>query len=121
MEFRPTDNEIKLACQELITMNVSSMLDIEGRDNDNFYTLYCKGEEMGWEDFEIYDLAEPCVCECGEVVGVMLFGDGTLEIVFSNEEEPMCWSDLSAKDISKVCRHISEEHGHFLADKFGFK
>ena len=119
MIFNPTENEIKLGCHDLIIENVAYMLGIEGKDNDNFYTLYCKGKEMSWEDFDTYDLTEPCECECGNVVGTMLFGDGTLEIVFKDNEEPMCWDEMSARDISKLCRQVSKEFAEFYSKKLG--
>lgn len=112
------ENEIKMTCHNAIMMNVANMLNIVGKELDNFYTLFSDGVEIEWSDFGDYDLETPCTCECGEIVSVLMFGDGTIEFVFKDENEPTCWSNLTEKDISTLCKHIEKEHGNYLCKRW---
>lgn len=97
----------KLECQGILLACLCSLLHIEGKDKDNFYTLYCNGDAMEWTDYVSYNFPTSFKCENGEVItDALLFGDGTLEFVIASDDESVCWDDLSATDLTEISRHI---------------
>lgn len=89
-----------------------SLLDItEGILGDKHCVpiLFKDGNPMEYHNYDVYELTKPLNCDEGVVTSIFLFGDGTLEILMDNEEEPICWDEFSLKSLTQIKEFLCDE------------
>lgn len=87
----------------------------QGVDDSN--TLFKDGKPMDYEDYDVYDLTTPLKCENGVVKSIFLFGDGTLEILRENADEPICWDEFSLKSLIQIKERMYDEMKRCFIEK----
>ena len=89
-----------------------SLLDItEGILGDKHCvpTLF-KGEKaMEYDEYDVYEFTKPLNCDEGVVTSIFLFGDGTLELLLDDAEEPICWDEFSLKSLTQIKGFLYDE------------
>ena len=89
-----------------------SLLDItEGILGDKHCvpTLF-KGEKaMEYDEYDVYEFTKPLNCDEGVVTSIFLFGDGTLELLLDDAEEPICWDEFSLKSLTQIKEFLYDE------------
>jgi hypothetical protein len=58
-------------------------------------TIYYQGEVMPYNEYESATLEETIPYDGDEIDAVLVFGDGTVELHFKNEEDAYNWGEFS--------------------------
>ena len=87
-------NEIRL-----MTL-IRDILGIDWNDEVDLYMV--NGSTMEWTDHEVIDLPNEVKLDEDSIDGVLLFGDGTIEFHYKNEQDAINWTEFSEEVIEKV-------------------
>ena len=74
--------------------------------NDETYSLMVNGSTMEWTDHEAIDLPNEVKLDEDYIDGVLLFGDGTIEFHYKNEQDAINWTEFSDEVIEKVIEQL---------------
>ena len=91
-------NEIRL-----ITL-IRDILGIDWSDEVNLYMV--NGSPMEWTDHEVIDLPNEVKLDEDSIDGVLIFGDGTIEFHYKNEQDAINWTEFSDEVIEKVIEQL---------------
>ena len=91
-------NEIRL-----MTL-IRDILGIDWNDEADLYMV--NGSTMEWTDHEVIDLPNEVKLDEDSIDGVLLFGDGTIEFHYKNEQDAINWTEFSDEVIEKVIEQL---------------
>ena len=91
-------NEIRL-----MTL-IRDILGIDWNDEVDLYMV--NGSTMEWTDHEVIDLPNEVKLDEDSIDGVLLFGDGTIEFHYKNEQDAINWTEFSDEVIEKVIEQL---------------
>ena len=91
-------NEIRL-----ITL-IRNILGIDWNDEVGSYMV--NGSTMEWTDCETIDLPNEVELDEDSIDGVLIFGDGTIEFHYKNEQDAINWTEFSDEVIEKVIEQL---------------
>ena len=91
-------NEIRL-----MTL-IRDILGIDWNDEVDLYMV--NGSTMEWTDHEVIDLPDEVELDEDSIDGVLLFGDGTIEFHYKNEQDAINWTEFSDEVIEKVIEQL---------------
>ena len=91
-------NEIRL-----ITL-IRNILGIDWNDEVDSYMV--NGSTMEWTDCETIDLPNEVELDEDSIDGVLIFGDGTIEFHYKNEQDAINWTEFSDEVIEKVIEQL---------------
>ena len=91
-------NEIRL---------MTLILDILGLTwNDEANSFMVNSSPMEWTDHEVIDLPNEVELDEDSIDGVLIFGDGTIEFHYKNEQDAINWTEFSDEVIEKVIEQL---------------
>lgn len=93
-------NEIRL-----ITL-IRNILGIDWNDEVN--SFMANGSPMEWTDCETIDLPNEVELDEDSIDGVLIFGDGTIEFHYKNEQDAINWTEFSDEVIEKVIEQLEQ-------------
>ena len=91
-------NEIRL-----MTL-IRDILGIDWNDEVDLYMV--NGSTMEWTDHEVIDLPNEVKLDEDSIDGVLLFGNGTIEFHYKNEQDAINWAEFSEEVIEKVIEQL---------------
>lgn len=91
-------NEIRL-----ITL-IRNILGIDWNDEVDSYMV--NGSTMEWTDCETIDLPNEVELDEDSIDGVLIFGDGTIEFHYKNEQDAINWTEFSDEVIEKIIEQL---------------
>ena len=91
-------NEIRL-----MTL-IRDILGIDWNDEVDLYMV--NGSTMEWTDHEVIDLPNEVKLDEDSIDGVLLFGNGTIEFHYKNEQDAINWTEFSDEVIEKVIEQL---------------
>ena len=91
-------NEIRL-----MTL-IRDILGIDWNDEVDLYMV--NGSTMEWTDHEVIDLPNEVKLDEDSIDGVLLFGDGTIEFHYKNEQDAINWAEFSEEINEKVIEQL---------------
>ena len=91
-------NEIRL-----ITL-IRNILGIDWNDEVDSYMV--NGSTMEWTDCETIGLPNEVELDEDSIDGVLIFGDGTIEFHYKNEQDAINWTEFSDEVIEKVIEQL---------------
>ena len=74
--------------------------------NDEANSFMVNGSPMEWTDHEVIDLPNEVKLDEDSIDGVLLFGDGTIEFHYKNEQDAINWAEFSDEVIEKVIEQL---------------
>lgn len=81
--------------------------DILGIDwNDEVGSYMVNGSTMEWTDCETIGLPNEVELDEDSIDGVLIFGDGTIEFHYKNEQDAINWTEFSNEVIEKVIEQL---------------
>ena len=97
----------KLGIGDLLTLYVSDLLGIATSCSGDGL-MDADGNDMDWDDYCIY-LIEPNLelSRCS-IDGIMMFGDGTLELRCTENADALNWAEFSNEDLQKVIDYLKD-------------
>ena len=91
-------NEIRL-----MTL-IRDILGIDWNDEVDLYMV--NGSTMEWTDHEVIDLPNEVELDEDSIDGILIFGDGTIEFHYKNEQDAINWTEFSDEVIEKVIEQL---------------
>ena len=86
---------------------VALICDIFGLSwNDEANSYMVNGSTMEWTDCETIDLPNEVKLDEDSIDGVLIFGDGTIEFHYKNEQDAINWAEFSEEVIEKVIEQL---------------
>lgn len=70
--------------------------------NDETYSLMVDDSPMGWIDHEAIYLPNEVELDEDSIDGILIFGDGTIEFHYKNEQDAINWTGFSEEVVEKV-------------------
>ena len=70
--------------------------------NDEVNSFMANGSPMEWTDHEVIDLPNEVELDEDSIDGVLIFGDGTIEFHYKNEQDAINWAEFSEEVNEKV-------------------
>ena len=83
---------------------IRDILRIDWNDEVDLYMV--NGSTMEWTDHEAIDLPNEVKLAEDSIDGVLLFGDGTIEFHYKNEQDAINWTEFSDEVIEKVIEQL---------------
>ena len=74
--------------------------------NDEANSFMVNGSTMEWTDHEVIDLPNEVELDEDFIDGVLIFGDGTIEFHYKNEQDAINWTEFSDEVIEKVIEQL---------------
>ena len=93
-----TTNEIRLMAL------IRGILGIDWNDEVN--SFMANGSPMEWTDHEVIDLPNEVELDEDSIDGVLIFGDGTIEFHYKNEQDAINWTEFSEEVNEKVIEQL---------------
>ena len=89
---------------EKLTALIRDILGIDWNDEVNSFMV--NGSPMEWADHEVIDLPNEVELDEDSIDGVLIFGDGTIEFHYKNEQDAINWTEFSDEVIEKVIEQL---------------
>ena len=89
--------------ERLMTL-IRDILGIDWNDEVDLYMV--NGSTMEWTDHEVIDLPNEVELDEDFIDGVLIFGDGTIEFHYKNEQDAINWTEFSEEVIEKVIEQL---------------
>ena len=74
--------------------------------NDEANSFMVNGSPMEWTDHEVIDLPNEVELDEDSIDGILIFGDGTIEFHYKNEQDAINWTEFSNEVIEKVIEQL---------------
>ena len=74
--------------------------------NDEANSIMVNGSPMEWTDHEVIDLPNEVELDEDSIDGILIFGDGTIEFHYKNEQDAINWTEFSDEVIEKVIEQL---------------
>ena len=83
---------------------IRDILGIDWNDEADLYMV--NGSPMEWTDHEVIGLPNEVELDEDFIDGVLIFGDGTIEFHYKNEQDAINWTGFSEEVIEKVIEQL---------------
>ena len=74
--------------------------------NDEANSFMVNGSPMEWTGHEVIDLPNEVELDEDFIDGILIFGDGTIEFHYKNEQDAINWTEFSDEVIEKVIEQL---------------
>lgn len=97
-------------CEKIIINEISLMTlirDILGLTwNDEVNSFMVNSSPMEWTGHEVINLPNEVELDEDSIDSVLIFGDGTIEFHYKNEQDAINWTEFSDEVIEKVIEQL---------------